>query len=136
MLERMKKMMLAVALAATGMVGVAAPAEARDRYHRGGGDDAAIAVGAGIIGLAIGAAIASDNRRDRYYRGGYYDGGYYRSYPNYYYYDSYPRYRNHYYRDHRRYYRRSHRNDWRGGRSWGGRNWRDGDSHYRRHYRY
>jgi hypothetical protein len=101
------KATLAAALVAT--VGLtAAPAEARDRYyrHRGGGDDAAIAIGAGLVGLALGAAIASD-RRDRYYDGyynydrryyprGYYNG--YRAYPRY----NHP-YRQRYYRD--RYYR-------------------------------
>lgn len=94
------KATLAAALAAT--VGLtAAPAEARDRYrHRGGGDDAAIAIGAGIVGLALGAAIAS-NRRDRYddgyynYDRRYYPRGSYNGYPAY---RAYPRY-NYLYRD-------------------------------------
>jgi hypothetical protein len=103
MLENIKKMTLGAALAAASIM-AATPAEARDRY-RDRGDDAAIAVGAGIIGLAIGAAIASDRGRDRYYR----DRRYYRSYPNGYYYDSYPRYRGSYYRDNRREWRRSER---------------------------
>ena len=103
MLHAIRRAVLTVALLAT-TVGAAATAEARDRYgHRGGGDDAAIAIGAGVVGLAIGAALASDNRRgyyrDRHYRGRYYyprsryrTSYYYQSYPGYYY-DSYPRYR-------------------------------------------
>ena len=54
-----RKAALGVALGASTLVATAAPAEARDRYrHRGGGDDAAIAIGAGLVGLAVGAAIA------------------------------------------------------------------------------
>jgi hypothetical protein len=68
------KAALAATLAASTLV-VSAPAEARGYHHRGGGD-AAIAIGAGIIGLAIGAAIASDNDDDRYYDRGYYHDGY------------------------------------------------------------
>lgn len=90
---------LVAALTLTGvMVGAAAPADAQ-RYrgppsrhnsynynYRGHNDDAAIAIVAGIAGLAIGAAIADGdhNRRDpRYdprYDGRYdprYDRGYY-----------------------------------------------------------
>lgn len=68
-----KKLGLGAALAATTLA-VAAPAEAR-RYYRDRGDDAAAAAAlAGIAGLAIGAAIASD-RRDRYYDDYYYDYG-------------------------------------------------------------
>jgi hypothetical protein len=79
------------ALAAT-----AAPAEAQ--YYRGGygghaygghyggryyghrDNDAGLAIGAGVLGLALGAAIASDHRGyygGPYYSGGYYDYGYY-----------------------------------------------------------
>ncbi len=50
----------------------------RGRHWRHGDDDAGLAIGAGIIGLALGAAIASDHSSydDRYYSGrrGYYDG--------------------------------------------------------------
>jgi hypothetical protein len=74
----------ALALAGT-LVAAAAPADAqrwrggyRGHYYRGGGSGAAVA--AGILGLGIGAAIASD-RYDRYDR---YDRGYYRA-PGYYY---------------------------------------------------
>ena len=81
---------------------MAAPAQARDGYyrgHHGGGDDAAIAIGAGVVGLALGAAIASNGRdRDYYYDDGYYypRRTYYRTYPRYYSYNyEYPRYRRH-----------------------------------------
>jgi hypothetical protein len=70
----------ALALAATTVAAVA-PADAQ-RWrggHRGyyrGGDRTGVAIGAGILGLAAGAAIASSNRG--YYGGGYgYGGGYY-----------------------------------------------------------
>ena len=107
MIESIKRMTLALTLAATGFAATTA-AEARDRYHDRG-DDVAIAVGAGIVGLAVGAALA--DRGDRYY----YDRAYYpqrryvrvRGYPDYYYYyDNAPR---RYYRD--RYYSRYYR-DW------------------------
>ena len=65
---------LSVALAATALT-AAAPADAQRyrRYNRGGGDVATGAIIGGIVGLGLGAAIASSNRRDR----GYYDDGYY-----------------------------------------------------------
>jgi hypothetical protein len=103
---------LATALVATSLA-TAAPAEARGHYYRhyrGGGDDAAIAIGAGIIGLALGAAIASNHDDDYYYPDGY--NGYY-DYPapyGYYYYNSYPRYRVYRYPD--RYYRGYYGNRW------------------------
>jgi hypothetical protein len=102
-----KKATLGAVLAATTLVAVS-PAEAHDRrYRRDNG--AAVAVGAGVLGLALGAAIASD-RRDRYYDGRYYnDRRYYRGYP---------RYRDYYYGPPPRYYRydRPWRGDrWRGG---------------------
>jgi hypothetical protein len=110
---------LAATLAASTLV-AGAPAQARDYYyrHHRGGDDAAIAIGAGLVGLAIGAAIASDGRHGRYYDG-YYDSGYYNrgyypqgyAYPRYqgYYYDSYPRYRSSYRYDRYDRYERKHR---------------------------
>lgn len=92
----MKKALLATALGATAL-GAAVPAEAQ-RYGRGGygggyrHDNGGTAVVAGIAGLAIGAALASnrnDRYRDGYYRDRgyqpYYDDRYYRShgyYPN------------------------------------------------------
>lgn len=111
---------LATALAASALV-AAAPASARDYYrHRGDGDDATIAIGAGIIGLAVGAAIA-DHDDDRYYDRGYYESRRYvtvRGYPGYYYYyDGYP---NRYYRDryYDRYYAPYYRERWSRGRDW------------------
>ena len=81
-------------LAGATLVASASPAEAqwRHRYyghHRG--DRTGLALGAGALGLALGAAIGSSSRRgyygDSYYGGGYYgrpyayngyyDGGYY-----------------------------------------------------------
>jgi hypothetical protein len=70
-----KKAGLGVVLAATTLTAVA-PAEAQRwrRYDRGrGGDVAAGALLGGIVGLGVGAAIASGNR-DRYYDRGYYYG--------------------------------------------------------------
>ncbi len=105
----------------------AIPAEARGGYRdrHGDGDDAAIAIGAGVVGLALGAALAS-NGRDRDY---YYDDGYYYSGDRY-----YPR-RGYYARPYPRYYAhpaygypRGYRGDWRGPR--GGYGWRgDGRRH-------
>lgn len=98
------------ALIAAGTL-MATPAQARHRDR--GGDDAAIAIGAGIIGIAIGAAIASD-RGDDYYDRRHYRRGYYPRHGSYYY-ESYPRYRRDYrghYRDRRDYRRdRHYRND-------------------------
>ncbi|WP_068074052.1 hypothetical protein [Novosphingobium lentum] len=122
------KAALTAAFAASALT-AAAPAEARDYYrHRGGGDDAAIAIGAGVVGLALGAALASDHRD--YDDGYYYDRGYYPRYRgSYYYYNSYPAYRGNYYRD------RDWRRDRRGWdhdgdrRGWGGRG--EGRGHHR-----
>lgn len=123
---------LGTALAASALV-LASPAVARDHYrHRGGGDDAAIAIGAGIIGLAIGAAIA-DSNDDRYYDRGWYPARRYvtvRGRPGYYYYyDGYP---NRYYHDryYDRYYAPYYRDRWSRGRDW-----RDDRRDYRRDYR-
>lgn len=67
-----KKSALALGLAATAVVSTT-PAMARD--YRGGSDNtAAIAIGAGILGLAVGAIAASSNNRDRdRYDDRYYD---------------------------------------------------------------
>lgn len=69
-------------LAASFLAASATPADAQRYYrHRDHGDDAAIAIGAGILGLGVGAAIASSNRgygrNQGYYDRGYYDQGYY-----------------------------------------------------------
>lgn len=78
----MKKAGLGVALAATVLT-AAAPADAQrwgrgyrgggwgGYHHRGGGNAAGAAVLGGILGLGVGAAIASNNR-PRYYDRGYY----------------------------------------------------------------
>ena len=74
-----KKAGLALALGATALT-AAAPADAqryggRGYYHRGGNAAGAALLG-GIVGLGVGAAIASNNRG--YDRGYYYGGpGYY-----------------------------------------------------------
>ncbi|MFA7604269.1 MAG: hypothetical protein WCY29_14805 [Novosphingobium sp.] len=77
-----KNAALATALAAS-VLATANPAMARDNRHRGD-DTAAIAIGAGIIGLALGAIVASsgNDRRDRDYydyraNGWQYRDGYY-----------------------------------------------------------
>ncbi|MEO6716829.1 MAG: hypothetical protein ABIM50_06220 [Novosphingobium sp.] len=115
----------AAAVAVPALALMALPAQARDGYyrgHRGGGDDAAIAIGAGVVGLALGAALAS-NSRDRGY---YYDDGYY--YPRGYYYRSYPRYYSYDY-DYPRYQRQWNgwRNDGWGHNGWRHRDWNDHD---------
>lgn len=82
----MARWLLAAGLAASTIVATAAPAQART-YRGHGGDGAAIAIGAGIVGLAIGAAIASDHGRrdDRYVEPGYRGPAYYPAdRPNYY----------------------------------------------------
>jgi hypothetical protein len=123
-------------IAAAGLAALAlaaAPAQARDGSYRGhdrGGDDAAIAIGAGVVGLALGAALASSSRdRDTYYDDSYY-------YPRGDYYQSYPRYYSRGY-DYPRHYRRG----WRGDRhhGWGHRGGYRGDwgrGHRDRRWRY
>ncbi|TCM17858.1 hypothetical protein EDF56_105202 [Novosphingobium sp. PhB165] len=111
---KLRNLGLGAALAASALT-ASAPAMAQD-YGRG--NDAAIAVGAGILGLAIGAAIADHG--DRYY----YDRRYYgarryvtvRDRPGYYYY--YEGAPGRYYQD--RYYDRYYAPYWRGahGPSW------------------
>lgn len=105
-----KKTALAVGLTATALA-TTTPAMARD-WHRNN-DTAAVAIGAGIIGLAVGAIAASSSRDDRYYDDRYYGGygaGYSRgwSYRDGYYWDrdgrrhSRDEYRRHYRDDDRR----------------------------------
>jgi len=70
----LKKAGLGVALGATTLGLAAAPAQAQ-RWHGGyhhyhHGDAAGAALLGGIVGLGVGAAIASDH--DRYYDRGYY----------------------------------------------------------------
>ena len=119
MFKSFRRLGLAAVLAASTFA-VATTAEARG--YRDRDDDAAIAIGAGIVGLAIGAAIASDNddryyyrdrRHYRYYPDSYYyrDRRYYRAYPERYRYDRYPRHNYREYREYRhdRRYHRRHR---------------------------
>lgn len=95
-MKMLRNAALGLALAASIPIG-ATPAEARNHYRhysRYHDNDAAVAVSAGLVGLAIGAAIASDRSQyyyddDYHYRERYYR-PHYRSY--YYYYDEYPRY--------------------------------------------
>jgi len=86
----LKKAGLGAALAAT-VLASAAPADAQRRggyrHYGRGGDAAGAALVGGILGLGVGAAIASSSRGG-YYGGGYYDRGYYGP-PRGYYYDSY-----------------------------------------------
>jgi len=71
----LKRAMLGLTAAASVAV-VAAPAEAQSRYYRNHrSNDAGVAIAAGVVGLAVGAALAS-NRRG-YDNRGYYDRGYY-----------------------------------------------------------
>jgi hypothetical protein len=101
-----KKATLGLVLGATAL-GAAAPAAEAQRY-RGGRhhDDSGAAVFAGIAGIAIGAAIASDDRRYRdprydYDRRYYRDHGYYPT-DGYYYRENYRRYRGYNYCETRR----------------------------------
>jgi hypothetical protein len=111
-----KTIIAASALAAT-TVAVVQPAQARDRTG--------VAVAAGIIGLGVGAAIASDHRG--YDRGGYY----YNEYPTGYYAPSYnysygyaQPYGYSYGYDYGRGYGYDH------GRDWGRDHWRDDRGHH------
>lgn len=120
-MNTLRKTGLALALTAASLM-VASPASARDRDYRynDGNDDAALAIGAGIIGLVIGAAIASDNDDRRY------DDRYY--YQNRRYYPQNYRYDNRSYRNSRNDRSRSYRN-YRGNR--GDHYQRNRRSHYR-----
>jgi hypothetical protein len=72
---------IALGLTAVSTLAVTAtPADAqRYRHYRHHGDRTGLAIGAGILGLGVGAAIASSNRGyyDRGYYGDPYSGGYY-----------------------------------------------------------
>ena len=59
---------------------------ARGRDHHRGDDGTGAAIAGGIVGLALGAAIASSSNNDRYARDSYYrDRGYRADYDDYYY---------------------------------------------------
>lgn len=77
----LKKTVLGAAMVASTLAATA-PAEAQRyrggyRHHRDGIGAGGAAILGGILGLGVGAAIASNNNRDRYYDRGYYDDGYY-----------------------------------------------------------
>lgn len=119
----LKKAGLGVALAATALT-TAMPADAQRwggyRHHH---DDAGPAIVAGIAGLAIGAAIASDRSHDRYRYEYYRDRGYRPDYD-----DSYYRYHGYYPAD--GYYAYNYRSYYRD--CWVERRW---DPYYGRRYR-
>lgn len=96
-----KKTAMAAALGATALTGLVATPAMADPYrgHRGGSDVAGAAVAGGIIGLALGAIIASSGHHDHdryrdgyegrvynnrgyngYYNNGGYNNGYYNNY--------------------------------------------------------
>jgi len=94
-MQIIRKAVLASALGAAALT-AASPAMADDwryrRHYGHGGDEAGAAVAGGIIGLALGAAIASGSR-DRYYDDDYYyDRRYRHPRTRVYVYQSYPRY--------------------------------------------
>jgi hypothetical protein len=66
-------------IAGATLVATASPAEAqwRGHYRHHRGDRTALAIGAGAVGLAVGAALASGSRYNRGYYGDRYYGGYY-----------------------------------------------------------
>jgi hypothetical protein len=117
MFKTLRRAGIATALVVAALA-ASTSAEARDRYYRHhDGDTAGAAIAGGIIGLALGAAIASSDHDRYYYDGGYHYGrprGYYYTYPRRYYHRAYPR---HYYNP-----RHHHRGGWgwRGGhhRGW------------------
>ena len=83
----MRKILAAsvAALTFAGAVAATAPAEARPYghyryYHRHHDNDAGVAIAAGVVGLALGAALASDSGRSGYYNRGYYSRPYYDGY--------------------------------------------------------
>ena len=72
-MSMLKKAVLATTLAASALVSTATPVMARD-YYGSRDNTAAVAIGVGIIGLAIGAIAASSNNDNRGYRDDrYYD---------------------------------------------------------------
>lgn len=90
MAHLLKKAGLAIATGATLLASVA-PAEAQRYRHRHHDDGAGAAIVAGIAGLAIGAAIASSDRRYDYDRRYYREHGYY-PHDGYWYRENYRRY--------------------------------------------
>ncbi|MBC2670355.1 hypothetical protein ACFOON_14545 [Novosphingobium piscinae] len=102
---------------AAAVLTTATPALADHRFDRRGGDTTGAAIAGGIVGLAVGAAIASSARDDRFYGGPRFRGYYaYHDYP--------PRF----YRDWARY--RWERERWER-RRWQYRRWDRGYPRYR-----
>ena len=109
-MQTITKAVLGLTLGATALT-AAAPADAQ-RYRHRHRDNTGTAVVAGIAGIAIGAALASSSRRDRYYDR--YDRRYYNYDRNYYDYDRpYYRDRGYYPRD-GYYYSHYEQRGWRG----------------------
>ena len=129
----LKKAVLGTAIGAMALA--TAPADARSYYrHYHHGDDAAVAIGAGILGLAVGAAIASGNNDRYYYNDGYYNYPYYNGYAYYtpgynvyYYPQAYPYYEGRWYNGYR--YNNGYFYDRRGYRAYDRGGW---DRHYTR----
>jgi hypothetical protein len=72
----MKKIITGAMAALTlGSAAIAGPASARGWYGYHHDNDAGAAIAGGLVGLALGAAIAGSSRQ--HYYGGYYDRGYY-----------------------------------------------------------
>ena len=116
-----RKAVLAGALGASALV-ASSPAMADDwryrRYHHGG-DTAGAAVAGGIVGLALGAAIASNRNRD-YDDDYYYDRRYRHPRTRVYVYESYPRYYDGWDRPHYRHYYNAYPRGYYGGGYYGG----------------
>jgi len=91
MITLAKKATLGLVMGAT-LLTAAAPAADAQRYRHRHHDNTGAAVFAGVAGLAIGAAIASSDRRYDYDRHYYRDHGYYPT-DGYYYREHYRRYR-------------------------------------------
>lgn len=78
----MRKKLISVGLAATTAVSaVAFSTQAAAEHRRRDNDNTGVAIAAGVVGLAIGAALASGSNRNRgydnrYYNGSTYDRGY------------------------------------------------------------
>jgi hypothetical protein len=132
----LKKAVLGTAIGAMALA--TTPAEARGYYRHHHHDNTGAIVGAGIIGLALGAAIASDNRGyDGYYDSGYYNDPYYNGYAYYtpgynvyYYPQTYPYYEGRWYNGYR--YNNGYFYDRRGYRAYDRGGW---DRHYTRNDR-